>query len=134
MTWIGVASPGVKNDPRHALGQLGERLAAEHLSRRGYEILERNFRTKWGELDLVAYDGRVLVFCEVKSRRLSTGHTAVFEALHTRKRAQVRRMAGVWLFERADRPRADELRFDAIGVVFDLAGSLVALEHLEGAF
>ncbi len=121
-------------DARHALGQLGERLAAEHLIRRGYKILERNFRTKWGELDLVAYDGQALVFCEVKSRRLSPGEAAVFDSLHPRKRAQVRRMAGVWLFERSDRPRADELRFDAIGVVFDRAGGLVALEHLEGAF
>lgn len=43
-------------------------------------------------------------------------------------------MAGSWLIERTERPRADNLRFDAIGVTLDLAGRLVKLEHLEGAF
>ena len=54
--------------------------------------------------------------------------------MHARKRAQVRKMAGRWLIERTDRPYADTLRFDAIGVTFDRAGRLVSLEHLEGAF
>jgi hypothetical protein len=55
----------VSNDPRHRLGALGERLAAEHLIRRGFRIVERNYRTRWGELDIVAFDGQTLAFCEV---------------------------------------------------------------------
>ena len=122
------------NDPRSRLGALGEHLAAEHLMRRGFEIVERNYRTRWGELDIVAFDGRVLAFCEVKTRRVSPAGGSPLDAVRSLKRAQVRKMAGRWLIERTERPRADTLRFDAIGVTLDAAGRLVSLEHLEGAF
>jgi putative endonuclease len=125
---------GVTVDPRPQLGRLGEQLAAEHLIRRGCQIVERNYRTRWGELDIVAYDGRALIFCEVKTRRLSVPGRDPLESVHARKRAKVRRMAGSWLVERTDRPYADNVRFDAIGVTFDPGGRLVRLEHLEGAF
>jgi putative endonuclease len=116
------------------LGKRGEDLAAEHLRRLGFTILERNYRTRWGELDIVAFDGRVLAFCEVKTRRASAAGSSPLDAIRGRKRAQVRKMAGSWLIERADRPYAEKLRFDAIGVIVDAAGRLASLEHLEGAF
>ncbi len=119
-------------DMRQSLGAAGEQLAAEHLERRGFAILERNVRTRWGEIDIIAFDGRTIVFCEVKARRES--NFGALESVHARKRMQVRRLAGRWLAQRTDRPRAAELRFDAIGVTFDRTGRLVALEHLEGAF
>ena len=122
------------DDRRSELGRLGEQLAAEHLARRGFEIVERNYRTRWGELDIVAFDGRTLAFCEVKTRRMRPGGAGPLEAVRPRKRTRVRKMAGSWLIERTERPHAEHLRFDAIGVTFDLAGQLVALEHLEGAF
>jgi putative endonuclease len=121
-------------DPRPQLGRLGEQLAAEHLIRRGVQIVERNYRTRWGELDIVAYDGRALIFCEVKTRRVSAPGRDPLESVHARKRSKVRKMAGSWLVERTDRPYADSVRFDAIGVTLDAAGRLVRLEHLEGAF
>jgi putative endonuclease len=124
----------VSGDHRSELGRLGEQLAAEHLVRRGFEIIERNYRTRWGELDIVAFDGRTLAFCEVKTRRLSAPGTSPLEAVRTVKRVRVRKMAGSWLSERTDRPYADTLRFDAIGVTFDRSGRLLSLEHLEGAF
>jgi putative endonuclease len=124
----------MSNDPRCRLGRLGEQLAAEHMARRGFEIVERNYRTRWGELDIVAFDGSTLAFCEVKTRRLAAGRANPFDALHAPKRSRVRKMAGSWLIERSDRPYADELRFDAIGVTFGRDGRLVAIEHLEGAF
>ncbi len=119
-------------DLRRTLGRAGERMAEEHLRRLGFDVLERNYRTRWGELDLVAFDGRTLVFCEVKARRAGTGQP--FDALHRGKQRQVRRMAASWLAERSHRPRAADLRFDAIGVTIDGQGRLLALEHLEGAF
>lgn len=124
----------VTSDPRLRLGALGEQLAAEHLVRRGFEIVERNYRTRWGELDIIAFDGRTLAFCEVKTRRASAAGGSPLDAVRTLKRTQVRKMAGRWLIDRTDRPRADTLRFDAIGVTVDGAGRLLSLEHLEGAF
>jgi putative endonuclease len=124
----------VARDLRSELGRLGEQLAADHMIRRGFRIVERNYRTRWGELDIVAYDGRTLAFCEVKTRRLSTPDRDPLESVHTRKRSKVRKMAGSWLIERTDRPYADNVRFDAIGVTLDPSGRLVRLEHLEGAF
>ena len=124
----------VSTDARHRLGQLGEQLAAEHLVRRGLRIVERNYRSRWGELDIIAYDGRTLVFCEVKTRRLATADEHPFDAIRPRKRARLRRLAENWLHERRDRPYADSVRFDAIGVTFDRAGRLTRIDHLEGAF
>jgi putative endonuclease len=125
----------VSDDPRHHLGSLGERVAAEHLTRRGFQILERNYRTRWGELDIIAFDGHTLTFCEVKTRR-ARQDTDInpLEAIRGRKRARIRKMAGCWLEERHGRVFAPAIRCDAIGVTFDPAGRLVALEHLEGAF
>jgi putative endonuclease len=124
----------VGSDPRHRLGALGETLAAEHLVRRGFRILERNYRTRWGELDIVAFDGQTLAFCEVKTRRLGADGVTPFEALRRAQRGRVRRMAGAWMQARSDRPSARLVRCDAIAVTFDRSGRLVAIEHLEGAF
>jgi putative endonuclease len=146
----------VTDDARRHLGQAGELLAAEHLERQGFTVLDRNYRTRWGELDIVAFDGTTLTFCEVKTRTapFTRGDRAAppagspgpaptlatpaagapLEAIHGRKRGQVRKMAGRWLIERTRRPYADTIRFDAIGVTVDPSGRLMKLEHLEGAF
>jgi putative endonuclease len=125
-------------DPRRSLGERGERLAAEHLERAGYTILATNFRTRFGELDLVAADRRCLVFCEVKTRVAGTrrGPAGPLDAIGPRKRVQVRAMAREWLASSAasDRPRRSELRFDAIGILVSRGGQLVSLEHVEDAF
>lgn len=121
-------------DARHRLGQLGERLAAEHLIRQGFEIVERNYTTRRGELDIIAFDGRTLAFCEVKARRLAPGAGSPFDAIRVLKRSQVRRMAGRWLRDRPDHPYAEALRFDAIGVTFDPGGRLVGIDHVKGAW
>ena len=125
-------------DLRRRRGETGERIAEEHLQHRGYRVLARNFRTRYGELDLVVADERTLVFCEVKTRVSGSlrGPAGPLDAIGTRKRDRLRRMARQWLAETAadDRPRPEHLRFDAIGVVLNPAGRLVALEHVEGAF
>ena len=86
------------SDPRRALGSRGEQLAAEHLVRLGYEILERNFRTRWGELDIVARDGAdARVLRGQGPADASADGRSPLESVHPRKRAQVRRMARSWL-------------------------------------
>ena len=121
-------------DPRQHLGRTGEDLALAHLQRLGFELVARNHRTRWGEIDLIVHDGAALVFVEVKTRRASATGRGPWEALHPRKQAQVRRMAAAWLAEVEHRPRSAALRFDAIGVVIDARGALVRLDHLEDAF
>jgi putative endonuclease len=125
------------SDPRRELGANGEELARRHLEARGFTLLDTNFRTRHGELDLVVADRRHLVFCEVKTRVLagSPGELGPFAAIGSRKRRQLRLMAREWLAQRAaDGPRPPELRFDAIGIAFDRRGRLLSLDHLEGAF
>ena len=124
-------------DLRRRHGELGEKIAEEHLQHRGYRILARNFRTRFGELDLVAADERTLVFCEVKTRVSGSrgGPAGPLDAIGTRKRERLRRMACQWLAQAAgERPRTSDLRFDAIGVILTPAGKLLALEHVEEAF
>ena len=118
-------------DVRHARGQQGEELAAAHFERLGFEVLARNHRTRYGELDLVVCDGSNLVFVEVKTRREGSG--SPWDNLHDLKRSQVRRMAIAWLCSVERRPLGD-MRFDAVGIVLDRDGELVSLDHLEGAF
>jgi putative endonuclease len=127
----------INGDTRRQLGALGEQLATDHLRARGLEVIERNFRTRYGELDLIAADQRHLVFCEVKTRvvRGDPGPLGPFAAIGARKRRQVRSMARLWLAAQPSRrPHPPELRFDAIGVSLDPTGRLVSIEHLEGAF
>jgi putative endonuclease len=118
-------------DLRQHLGRLGEQAAAEHFERIGFEVLARRYRTRFGELDLIVVDADTIVFCEVKARRVGG---APWDAMTPEKRAQVRRMAYSWLATTAERPYRPALRFDAVGVVFDGQGGLVALDHAEGAF
>jgi putative endonuclease len=120
-------------DLRHHLGRVGERLAREHLERLGYRVLERNYRTRFGELDLVVCDDVHLVFVEVKTRRAGALESSL-EAVSPDKRRRVRSMAAAWLVEARDRPRSRELRFDVVAVTVDRNGRLVRLDHLEGAF
>jgi putative endonuclease len=120
-------------DSRKSLGRLGEQLAADHFERLGWEIVERNYQTRFGELDLVAIDGDTLVFAEVKTCRLGRGQP--WDSLHDRKQAQVRKVSGMWFSERAGTiPFWEHVRFDAIGVLIDDRDALVRLDHLEGAF
>jgi putative endonuclease len=131
------------DDPRRKLGAKGERLAAGHLEARGFEVVGRNFRTRFGELDLVARDERFLVFCEVKTRIVrGTGAPpgganplGPFASIGARKQRQVHAMAREWLAQGLlEGARPPEIRFDAIGISFDTRGRLLSLEHLEAAF
>lgn len=127
------------SDLRRTRGAQGEEIAAQHLARAGYEIVERNFRTRYGELDLIAADARCIVFCEVKTRvaRGREGPATGLDAIGHSKRRRLRAMAGQWLRSRAsdgERIRRPRLRFDAIGITLSPSGALVELEHVPDAF
>ena len=123
---------------RRSIGAIGERAAEQHLVGRGYRIVDRNFATRAGELDLVAADDRALVFCEVKARGPDSigGPALPLDSIGPRKRRRVRRMAREWLHRRppGDRPYRDELRFDAIGITVGSGGEVLSLDHVEAAF
>jgi putative endonuclease len=126
-------------DPRRALGATGERLARAHLEARGLTVLDTNFRTRHGELDIVAADERCLVFCEVKTRvgRAVPGRQELgpLAAIGPRKQRKLRLLAREWLSEHGEAtPWRPELRFDAVGVELDRQGRLLRIDHLEGAF
>ena len=74
-------------DVRHTAGQQGEELAAQHFQRLGFEVLARNHRTRFGELDLVAFDGSTLVFVEVKTRRTDSRNRSMRSTSSGRSRS-----------------------------------------------
>lgn len=135
-------------DPRRALGARGEEIACKHLERLGFAIVARNVRTRHGEIDAIAFDGVTLAFVEVKTRRACgssasrgpgdrgnrAGPFAPLDGLRVAQRLRLRRLAAAWLQERPLTVRAEEIRFDAIGVLVDRADELIALDHLEGAW
>jgi putative endonuclease len=121
---------------RQRIGRAAEDLVADRLTRTGWEIVERNARTRFGELDIVARDGRTLVFVEVKAGRAGSvyGPERPILGVDRRKQQRVRRLATTWMSERRDAPHYAEIRFDAVGVTFDRAGSPIDVEHIRGAF
>ena len=110
---------------RREIGISGEDLAAEWYRARGYEVLDRNWRCRQGELDLVVRAGRRVVFCEVKARS-GVGYGTPAEAVTHEKRQRIRHLAARWLESAPTRPA--EIRFDVAAV---LGGEI---EVFEGAF
>jgi putative endonuclease len=121
---------------RQGIGRAAEELVAARLLAAGWEVVERNARTRFGELDIVALDGRTLVFVEVKAGREGSafGPERPILAIDQRKQRRVRRLAAAWMGQRRDLPRYEEIRCDAVGVTFDRTGQAVDVEHIEGAF
>jgi putative endonuclease len=117
-------------DHRSALGCYGERVAVRALTDAGLLVLDRNWRCRDGELDVVARDGDALVFCEVKTRR-GTGFGSPAEAVTPAKRRRLRLLARAWLAEHDH--HAPDLRFDVVGVHV-LPSGPARVTHLRNAF
>ena len=117
-------------DARVSLGKLGEDLACEELQRRGYRIVDRRFRTRCGELDIIARDGNVIVFVEVKAR--TDGNFGdPSESITWRKRRRLAQMAASYL----SRKQLGEApcRFDVVAVV-EGPDAARTIELIQGAF
>jgi putative endonuclease len=121
---------------RQRLGRRAERAAAERLTAAGWRILDRNFRVRDGELDLVALDRSVVVFIEVKAGRLGAarGPERPVLAVGAHKQLRLRRLARAWIGAGLTPPGTSGYRFDVIGVSFDAAGGIAAYEHIRAAF
>jgi putative endonuclease len=116
-------------EARLSLGKHGEELAARYLEQRGYTIVARNHRTPLGELDLIARDGKHLLFVEVKTRRTTAFGTPA-EAVNPRKQRQIVR-AAQWYLAVVRHPTLQP-RFDVIAVIAG-AGE-PAITHIPNAF
>ncbi|MBF6226807.1 YraN family protein [Nocardia abscessus] len=115
---------------RQALGAHGEELAADFLRAAGMEIVARNWRCRYGELDLIARDGDVTAFVEVKTRS-GLGYGTPAESVTFAKRQRIRRLALLWLAEQ-DGPWR-RIRFDVVSVLA-VRGRAPVIDHLEAVF
>jgi putative endonuclease len=115
------------------LGWIGEELAVRHLRRSGLVVVARNWRCARadvrGELDIVAREHDVVVFCEVKARR-GDGAGGPLAAVTPAKQRQVRRLAAAYLAGGGLRGRS--VRFDAVAVTWPEAGGEPRIDHLRG--
>ena len=118
---------------RRRIGERGEALALNYLTEKGYTLVERNYRTRHDEIDLVARDEETLVFVEVKLRR-GMGFGDPLEAVTPPKQVRIRRMAEQYLAERDPDFVAsfDEVRFDVVGIL--LVAGRPKIRHVEDAF
>ncbi len=113
-----------------AVGRYGERVAARYLQSMGLTLLDRNWRCREGEIDIVAREDGLVVICEVKTRRgLDFGPPA--EAVTPAKARRLRTLGLRWLAEQGH--PYTPLRFDVVSVVAKPRGA-AAVEHLRGAF
>jgi len=116
---------------RHELGRRGEEAAVAYLQAHGYIILDRNFRCRWGEIDIVARQARTLVFVEVRTRTASPLGSAE-ESIGPQKKARLRRLAAYYLY-RTGRGEVD-CRFDVIAITADANGNIRELRLFTDAF
>ncbi|HEY9469639.1 MAG TPA: YraN family protein [Propionibacteriaceae bacterium] len=119
-------------ESKKQIGIRGEDLACAELERLGMQVLERNWRCRLGEIDIVAAEagpaGLTLVFCEVKCRSgLGFGHP--LEAITYAKMRTLRQLAALWM--REHRRKASSIRLDAIGVVL-APGQEPSVTHVRG--
>jgi putative endonuclease len=111
------------------LGKEGERVAELYLQKKGYKLVERNYRCSGGELDLIVLDRRVVVFVEVKTRT-GIGFGSPLEAVEFHKQRRMIRAAQFFLAEKNLQQR--DARFDVVGVSWP--GREPVVEHIENAF
>ena len=123
-------SQSAERDQRQKLGRWGENLAADYLSANGYQVVARNWRTRHGEIDLIARVGETIAFVEVKTRR-GREYGLPEEALTPAKAERLQKLAQAYLM---DHNLHDvDWRIDLIAVELDQNGKLLRCEHIPNA-
>jgi putative endonuclease len=115
---------------RQTLGVLGERLARERLEQDGYKVLETNYRTRFGELDLVAIEGGYLVGVEVRTKR-GLGFGTPEESVLPRKARRLATLIEQYRLTHRDLP--EDLRVDFVAVEMTINGELIRLDVIKNA-
>ena len=115
---------------RKEIGVLGEKLAADYLKKRGYKIIQRNFRCREGEIDIIAQKGECLVFVEVRTKRNTTFGTPE-ESVTFFKREKLISLANVYL-QSYDKPPLS-WRIDVVAVELGANNRVSRLDHIENA-
>ena len=116
-------------DPRHTLGRWGEDQAARYLENHGLTIVKRGFRCRFGEIDIIAQNSEVLVFCEVKTRRRETFATPQESVTWTKQRRLIK--TADWYLNQ--QPWDGDLRFDVIAILA-AEGQELQIEWIQDAF
>ncbi|HWM16290.1 MAG TPA: YraN family protein [Microbacterium sp.] len=114
---------------KDVLGRAGEDRAARYLEERGYVVLDRNWRIREGELDLVVARPGELVVVEVKTRR-GDGFGHPFEAIDDRKQSRLWRLAVAWIAAHPDQAQGRRLRLDAVAIIGP-DPAIAVVEHIE---
>jgi len=117
------------DNAKQVLGKEGERIAEQYLKRKGYKVVERNYRCAAGEVDLIVLDRRVIVFVEVKTRS-GHGFGTPLEAVQPRKQRKMMQAAQFFLSQKKLHQR--DARFDVVGISWP--GREPVIEHVENAF
>lgn len=121
----------MKNLFRLLLGDRGERAAVRYLKKQGFRIIAKQYRNSYGEVDIIAQDGKATVFVEVKTRT-STNDGQPFEAVDLRKQEKITRIALAWLkqHDRLEQPA----RFDVVSILWPDERGEPQIQHFRNAF
>jgi putative endonuclease len=122
--------PRDRGPRRRRFGDFGERVAASHLEKQGYEILERNWSTREGEIDIIAKLGDTLLFVEVRSRQ-GRNFGLPEESITGRKASHVRAAAAAYAQEHPEAPANQ--RIDVVVLELDAKGRVMRVEQIENA-
>lgn len=121
-----------KKTPAHLeLGRRGEDIAVAWLEKNDIRILERNYHFEKAEVDIIAYNGRQIIFVEVKTRS-SNAFSEPEDAVTDEKKRLLHKAAGAWLYER--KMDGAPVRFDIISVILASPNAEPVVRHFEGAF
>jgi len=123
-----------RTDRRKYLGKVGEAAAAWYLEKKGWKVLERNYRCRFGEIDLIVLDGNVLVFVEVRTRSSASFGTPQ-ESVGYKKQNKLRSLARYYMMDRQVKYKISGYRFDVLAVKIDReSGKTERIEHIKNAF
>lgn len=117
---------------RKELGAVGEAAAEQRLKEQGFRLLARNWRCRTGEIDIIALDGEILVFVEVRTRSGRRAFGTPLESVNVRKQRQIYETSQVYLHQ--ERQHGRQVRYDVLAVQTDPTGALLHIEHIRNAF